>query len=134
MKKILVVGLCVILAFASYCATQVMNYINDWSVETSLKTNKTNNYPVLELLQDEIIVSSASSSIDLAQIIKSATDEEDGDLIDAVVYDELDLTKIGEQTITFSVTDSDGNTTTKNLKVNVIDAPIQENDLTETEQ
>ncbi len=56
----------------------------------------------------------------------SATDKEDGDLTSKimVVYNDLDLSKEGDYTITYSVTDSDLNTTEVSRSIKVIDQDV----------
>lgn len=53
----------------------------------------------------------------------TATDAEDGDLTDKVVADAngVNMSKAGDYTLKLSVTDSDGNTTNKNVTIHVVD-------------
>lgn len=67
----------------------------------------------------------------------TATDVEDGDLTDKieVVKNTVDNKKVGEYEVTFKVTDSDGATTTKTIKVTVkekVPAPSTDKDKTPT--
>ena len=67
----------------------------------------------------------------------TATDVEDGDLTDKieVVKNTVDNKKAGEYEVTFKVTDSDGATTTKTIKVTVkekVPAPSTDKDKTPT--
>ncbi len=61
-------------------------------------------------------------TIDLLANI-TANDVEDGDLTSEIVVDDskVDYTKAGKYEVTYSVTDSDGNTTTKKIILEIID-------------
>lgn len=58
----------------------------------------------------------------------TAKDKEDGDITDKiqVIYDNTNLSKKGEYKVTYKVSDSVGNTTTKDIKVTVVDKTVSE--------
>ncbi len=77
-----------------------------------------NEKPVISGLENQTI--NINETIDLLDGI-TATDKEDGDLTNNIVVDDskMDLSKVGNYEVSYSVTDSDGNTTTEKIIVNV---------------
>ncbi len=78
-----------------------------------------NEHPEINGTKDLSVL--ANTTIDYLDGV-SATDKEDGDLTSAIIVDDskVDLTKVGSYDLTYSVTDSDGNTTTKTITVDVL--------------
>lgn len=156
MKKIyLIIIPCLIVL--SYFGTKLLTTANDYVVQQSIKNNKqeeettnpdatvtpdsnnsseqeeknTSNKPKLYIFSDPITVMKGGNII-YDELIISATDEEDGDLKDKVTHNDIDTNTIGKQILTFTVTDSDGNTVSKDVVVTVEDEVIgsSEEDLT----
>ncbi len=90
---------------------------------TVVPTATSNEKPVIEGVND--ITIKIGDYINIMEGI-SATDKEDGDLTSKimVVYNDLDRLKEGNYTITYSVTDSDLNTTEVSRSIKVIDQNI----------
>lgn len=80
--------------------------------------------PVLKLTQDSINIGQGQE-IDYRSYIISATDAEDGDLTEQVTYNTIDVNQVGVFTVTYSVTDSAGNTSSADVTVEVIDNSYQ---------
>ena len=66
--------------------------------------------------------------MDYLKYIESVIDDKDGDLLESITYNEIDTTKIGEQKIAYTVSDSSGNTSQEVVVVNVLkkEEPIEE--------
>lgn len=85
--------------------------------------------PVINGVQEEIFIVVNSTAPNWLEGI-TASDNVDGNLTNIIVLDisELDLTALGDYEITFTVTDSSGNTTTEVTLVHVVEVlPIIEN-------
>ena len=67
--------------------------------------------------------------LDYLKYVESVEDDIDGDLLDNIVYTEIDLSQIGEQKIIYSISDSSGNVSQEVLLVYVIkkEIPVEEN-------
>ncbi|MCF2705850.1 DUF5011 domain-containing protein [Arcanobacterium haemolyticum] len=86
-----------------------------------------NAVPALEIVSDPASIT-AGTGFDLNSLVVKAEDKEDGDLTDKVAIADdggFDATKPGVYTIAFSVTDSDGATTTATTTVTVVAKPIE---------
>jgi len=57
--------------------------------------------------------------IDYLKYIESVIDDKDGDLLENIIYEEIDTSKIGEQKIIYTVSDSSGNTSQEVIIVNI---------------
>lgn len=102
----------------SYFGTKLVANINDYSVQKSMETKRKNNVPVIETVADDITISQ-NTSINYNELINSAIDEEDGNILANVTHNDIDTSKIGIQNLIYTVTDSDGNTTAKTVNVTV---------------
>ncbi|MCD7950005.1 MAG: DUF5011 domain-containing protein [Erysipelotrichaceae bacterium] len=76
--------------------------------------------PTLELTKQRIHVD-IDATIDYTSYISSALDNDDGDIMEEVTYNEIDTSKIGKQIITYTLSDSAGNTITQQLIVDVVE-------------
>ncbi len=117
MKKTYIL-IIICMAILSYFGTRLVTNINDYSVQKSLENKRKNNVPIIEVVSEDVTISQ-NANIDYSKFLKSATDEEDGDLTSNVTHNDIDSTKIGTQNIVYSVTDSDGNTATKTVRVTI---------------
>lgn len=117
MKKTYIL-IIICMAILSYFGTRLVTNINDYSVQKSLENKRKNNVPIIEVVTEDVTISQ-NANIDYSKFLKSATDEEDGDLMSNVTHNDIDSTKIGTQNIVYSVTDSDGNTATKTVRVTI---------------
>ena len=79
--------------------------------------------PKLILKQNEVKLTRTADDFHASDYIEEASDNVDGNLEDKVTYSELDVSK-DEQVITYSVSDSIGNTATADLKVTLVDPVI----------
>lgn len=68
----------------------------------------TNNIEVME-----------GGDIDYLKYVESVIDDKDGDLLEKIIYEEIDTSKIGEQKIIYTVSDSSGNTSQEVIIVNI---------------
>ena len=78
--------------------------------------------PILILSQDKI-VSYKGDEINYLSFVESATDNLEGDLIDKVQYNEIDINKIGEYDVTYKVQDRASNITEATLHVVIREKP-----------
>lgn len=102
----------------SYFGTKLVANINDYSVQKSMETKRKNNVPVIETVADDITISQ-NTSINYNELINSAIDEEDGNILENVTHNDIDTSKVGLQNLIYTVTDSDGNTTAKTVRVTI---------------
>lgn len=102
----------------SYFGTKLVANINDYSVQKSMETKRKNNVPVIETVADDITISQ-NTSINYNELINSAIDEEDGNILANVTHNDIDTSKVGLQNLIYTVTDSDGNTITKTVHVTI---------------
>ena len=79
--------------------------------------------PKLILKQNEVKLTRTMDDFHASEYIEEASDNVDGNLKDKVTETELDTSK-DEQVITYSVSDSSGNTAAAELKVTLIDPVI----------
>ena len=83
-----------------------------------METKRKNNVPVIETVADDITISQ-NTSINYNELINSAIDEEDGNILANVTHNDIDTSKVGLQNLIYTVTDSDGNTTAKTVHVTI---------------
>lgn len=69
----------------------------------------TNNIEIIE-----------GGDVDYLKYIESVIDDKDGDLLENIIYEEIDTSVIGEQKIIYTVSDSSGNTSQEIIIVNVL--------------
>jgi len=74
--------------------------------------------PVIKLNTNNIEITEGSD-IDYLKYIESVIDDKDGDLLENIIYEEIDTSKIGEQKIIYTVSDSSGNTSQEVITVNI---------------
>lgn len=117
MKKMYVL-IIICMVILSYFGTKLVANINDYSVQKSMETKRKNNVPVIETVADDITISQ-NTSINYNELINSAIDEEDGNILANVTHNDIDTSKVGLQNLIYTVTDSDGNTTTKIVHVTI---------------
>ena len=72
--------------------------------------------PILILTQDKLVMYQGDE-INYKSFIKEASDNLEGDLIERVKYNELDVNKIGEFVVSYEVSDKALNTTKIELQV-----------------
>lgn len=78
-----------------------------------------NEKPVLELTTSRVQID-VNAKFNYLDYIKSATDEEDGDLKEKVEVGKVDTSQVGQQTVEFKLTDSDDNSVSQKLKIDVV--------------
>ena len=86
-----------------------------------------NNAPVINV--EDTYTLTKGEDFEYAMLKATATDKEDGDLTDKIVFSgQVGVNKVGEYTVTLTVTDKGGKTATKSVKVVVKDvAPVENN-------
>lgn len=117
MKKMYVL-IIICMVILSYFGTKLVANINDYSVQKSMETKRKNNVPVIETVADDITISQ-NTSINYNELINSAIDEEDGNILANVTHNDIDTSKVGIQNLIYTVTDSDGNTTAKTVHITI---------------
>lgn len=78
--------------------------------------------PILILTQDKLVMYQGDE-INYKSFIKEASDNLEGDLIERVKYNELDVNKIGEFVVSYEVSDKALNTTKIELQVIIKEKP-----------
>lgn len=78
--------------------------------------------PILILTQDKLIMYQGDE-INYKSFIKEASDNLEGNLIEKVKYNELDVNKIGEFVVSYEVSDKALNTTKIDLQVIIKEKP-----------
>ena len=78
--------------------------------------------PILILTQDKLVMCQGDE-INYKSFIKEASDNLEGDLIERVKYNELDVNKIGEFVVSYEVSDKALNTTKIELQVIIKEKP-----------
>lgn len=78
--------------------------------------------PILILTQDKLVMYQGDE-INYKSFIKEASDNLEGDLIERVKYNELDVNKIGEFVVSYEVSDKALNTTKIDLQVIIKEKP-----------
>lgn len=74
--------------------------------------------PEIKLRTNSIEITEGGD-IDYLKYIESVIDDKDGDLLENIIYEEIDSSKIGEQKIIYTVSDSSGNTSQEVVIVNI---------------
>lgn len=108
--------------------------ITEKTIKVTVKAKEeatTNEKPVIEA-KDKVI--ELGSKVDLLDGV-SAYDKEDGNLTDNIIIKEsnVDLFKAGVYSLTYSVKDSNGNETTKTIKVTVVSKDTVDNSTNNTQ-
>lgn len=85
----------------------------------SLKEEDT-TAPTLELSKTRIQIA-VNGKVDYLSYVQVAKDDVDGDLKEAVTYNEIDTSKIGSQEIIYTLLDKADNKTTQSMNVDVVE-------------
>lgn len=115
-KTYILIIMCLIVL--SYFGTKLVTNLKDYTVQKSVEISKKNNAPVIEVVTDSVTITQ-NSQLDYSELLVSATDSEDGDVIEKVTHNDIDTSKAGTQNLVYTVTDSDGNAASKTIKVTV---------------
>lgn len=101
---------------------QVSDSDNNTIYATCYVTVMDFSYPELEVWDQTVIIGSKYDPLAEAR----AYDRQDGNLTDEIkiLENTMDTSKLGTYSVTYSVTDSDKNTTTKTVEVKVIKEPV----------
>ena len=84
-----------------------------------------NNAPVINV--EDTYTLTKGEDFEYAMLNATATDKEDGDLTDKIVFSgQVNVNKVGEYKVTLTVTDKGGKTATKTVKVVVKDVDIKD--------
>lgn len=102
-------------------ASETANTVNEGPDTPVANTTTTNTSPELRLFSTDLSITQGGEIL-YDELVVSAVDEEDGDLTAKVTHNDIDTSVVGSQILTFSVTDSDGNTVSQDITV-VIDEP-----------
>lgn len=115
-KTYILIIMCLIVL--SYFGTKLVTNLNDYTIQKSVEISKKNNAPVIEVITDSVTITQ-NSQLDYSELLVSATDSEDGNIIENVTHNDIDTSIAGIQNLVYTVTDSDGNTASKTIKVTV---------------
>lgn len=115
-KTYILIIICLIVL--SYFGTKLVTSLNDYTIQKSVEISKKNNAPTIEVITNEVTITQ-NSQLDYSELLVSADDSEDGDIMAKVTHNDIDTTKSGTQDLVYTVTDSDGNTASKTIKVTV---------------
>lgn len=115
-KTYILIIICLIVL--SYFGTKLVTNLNDYTIQKSVEISKKNNAPTIEVITNEVTITQ-NSQLDYSELLVSAEDSEDGDIIEKVTHNDIDTSKAGTQNLVYTVTDSDGNTASKTIKVTV---------------
>lgn len=85
---------------------------------TNISEVKDEIAPEIKLRTNSIEITEGGD-IDYLKYIESVIDDKDGDLLENIIYEEIDTSKIGEQKIIYTVSDSSGNTSQEVVIVNI---------------
>lgn len=96
------------------------------TIQVRVKANNSNTAPVLELSQTSVTIYK-DSNINLNSYVRTATDAEDGNLTPDI-SNNLDTSKTGVYTVTYTVTDSQGLKNSKKMTVKVISRGSESNE------
>lgn len=78
--------------------------------------------PILILTQDKITLYQGDE-LNYKSFVKEASDNLEGDLTDKVIYEELDINKVGEYVVEYEVRDTASNVTKAELQVIIKEKP-----------
>lgn len=78
--------------------------------------------PILILTQDKITLYQGDE-LNYKSFVKEASDNLEGDLTDKVIYEELDINKVGEYVVSYEVSDTASNVTKAELQVIIKEKP-----------
>lgn len=115
-KTYILIIMCLIVL--SYFGTKLVTNLNDYTIQKSVEISKKNNAPVIEVITDGVTITQ-NSQLDYSELLVSATDSEDGNIIENVTHNDVYTSIAGTQDLVYTVTDSDGNTASKTIKVTV---------------
>lgn len=115
-KTYILIIICLIVL--SYFGTKLVTNLNDYTIQKSVEISKKNNAPTIEVITNEVTITQ-NSQLDYSELLVSAEDSEDGNIIGKVTHNDIDTSKAGTQNLVYTVTDSDGNTASKTIKVTV---------------
>lgn len=115
-KTYILIIICLIVL--SYFGTKLVTNLNDYTIQKSVEISKKNNAPTIEVITNEVTITQ-NSQLDYSELLVSAEDSEDGDIIEKVTHNDIDTSKAGTQNLVYTVTDSDGNTASKTIKVTI---------------
>lgn len=116
--SILVIIISSIFIFLSISNTSSKNDAKSKEI-TNVSKEKDEIAPVIKLNTNYIEIIEGGD-VDYLKYIESVIDDKDGDLLESITYNEIDTTKIGEQKIVYTVSDSSGNTSQEVVVVNVL--------------
>ena len=116
--SILIIIISSIFIFLSISNTSSKNDAKSKEI-TNVSKEKDEIAPVIKLNTNYIEIIEGGD-VDYLKYIESVIDDKDGDLLESITYNEIDTTKIGEQKIVYTVSDSSGNTSQEIVVVNVL--------------
>lgn len=126
---ILFVLLIIMLVLIVYLIVNKDSVVNNKEDHVTVEIEKKDkNAPEIKLNASSIEIIEGGD-LDYLKYVESVKDDMDGDLSDDIVYTEIDLSKVGEQKIIYSISDSSGNVSQEVLLVYVIknELPVEEN-------
>ena len=121
-RNIIIISILLIVIIAVFIFLSVSNTSSKEDEKSKEITNvpevKDETAPEIKLSTNNIEVMEGGD-IDYLKYIESVIDDKDGDLLENIIYEEIDTSKIGEQKIIYTVSDSSGNTSQEVIIVNI---------------
>ena len=130
-RNIIIISILIIIISSIFIFLSISNTSSKNDAKSKETTNvskeKDEIAPVIKLNTNYIEIIEGGD-VDYLKYIESVIDDKDGDLLESITYNEIDTTKIGEQKIVYTVSDSSGNTSQEVVVVNVLkkEEPIEE--------
>lgn len=118
---LLIIGIVSVAMIQSYQKFQTNNKNTESFISNETKNNQSNKKTSLQekpkiVLKESSITVESFDDIDFLSYVLSASDDQDGDLMDSVSFRVIDETK-SSQVVQYSIEDSDGNTASSELFV-----------------
>ena len=121
-RNIIIISILLIVIISVFIFLSISNTSSKEDEKPKENTNvpevKDEIAPEIKLSTNSIEITEGGD-IDYLKYIESVIDNKDGDLLENIIYEEIDTSKIGEQKIIYTVSDSSGNTSQEVVIVNI---------------
>jgi len=121
-RNIIIISILLIVIISVFIFLSISNTSSKEDEKPKENTNvpevKDEIAPEIKLSTNSIEITEGGD-IDYLKYIESVIDDKDGDLLENIIYEEIDTSKIGEQKIIYTVSDSSGNTSQEVIIVNI---------------
>ena len=121
-RNIIIISILLIVIISVFIFLSISNTSSKEDEKPKENTNvpevKDEIAPEIKLSTNSIEITEGGD-IDYLKYIESVIDDKDGDLLENIIYEEIDTSKIGEPKIIYTVSDSSGNTSQEVIIVNI---------------